>query len=82
MMETSSEWIVERTGIEERRWVSEGDTGTLCALCGGLRVIRRVTADHRRGAGLNFGVHPDRHVRERPADEVVREAFSDPPMRS
>ncbi len=26
-METSHEWIVERTGIEERRWVEEGETG-------------------------------------------------------
>ncbi|HIF23662.1 MAG TPA: ketoacyl-ACP synthase III [Gemmatimonadetes bacterium] len=26
-MDTSNEWIVERTGIEERRWVSEGMTG-------------------------------------------------------
>lgn len=26
-METSHEWIVERTGIEERRWVDEGMTG-------------------------------------------------------
>src|SRR5262249_3628216 len=27
-METSHDWIVERTGIEERRWVSPGETGT------------------------------------------------------
>jgi 3-oxoacyl-[acyl-carrier-protein] synthase-3 len=27
-METSHDWIVERTGIEERRWVSEGETGS------------------------------------------------------
>ncbi|MFP6904300.1 MAG: beta-ketoacyl-ACP synthase III [Verrucomicrobiota bacterium] len=26
-METSHEWIVERTGIEQRHWVSEGQTG-------------------------------------------------------
>src|SRR5678815_4326378 len=26
-METSHEWIVERTGIEERRWVEPGETG-------------------------------------------------------
>jgi 3-oxoacyl-[acyl-carrier-protein] synthase-3 len=26
-METSHEWIVERTGIEERRWVDEGEGG-------------------------------------------------------
>jgi 3-oxoacyl-[acyl-carrier-protein] synthase-3 len=27
-METSHEWIVERTGIEQRRWVAEGETGS------------------------------------------------------
>ena len=27
LMDTSDEWIVERTGIEERRWVDEGMTG-------------------------------------------------------
>ncbi len=26
MMETSDEWIVQRSGIRERRWVSEGET--------------------------------------------------------
>ena len=26
-METSNEWIVERTGIEERRWVEPGESG-------------------------------------------------------
>ena len=27
-MDTSHEWIVERTGIEERRWVKEGELGS------------------------------------------------------
>ena len=26
MMDTSDEWIVQRSGIQERRWVSEGET--------------------------------------------------------
>jgi 3-oxoacyl-[acyl-carrier-protein] synthase-3 len=26
-MDTSHEWIVERTGIEERRWIDEGESG-------------------------------------------------------
>jgi len=30
-MDTSDEWIRERTGIEERRWVEEGTTGTQMA---------------------------------------------------
>lgn len=31
LMETSNEWIIERTGIEERHWVSEGETGAQMA---------------------------------------------------
>lgn len=27
-MDTSDEWIVERTGIRERRWVTDGMSGT------------------------------------------------------
>jgi len=30
-METSHEWIVERTGIEERRWIEKGETGASMA---------------------------------------------------
>lgn len=32
MMDTSDEWIVERSGIRERRWVSEGMSGADMAL--------------------------------------------------
>src|SRR5512144_671955 len=28
LMDTSDEWIRTRTGIQERRWVREGETGT------------------------------------------------------
>ena len=28
LMETNDEWITERTGIKERRWVVEGDGNT------------------------------------------------------
>lgn len=27
MFDTTNEWIVERTGIEERRWIDDGETG-------------------------------------------------------
>jgi 3-oxoacyl-[acyl-carrier-protein] synthase-3 len=27
MFDTTNEWIVERTGIEERRWIEDGETG-------------------------------------------------------
>ena len=40
-METSHEWIVERTGIEERRWVSEGETGCDLATKASREAIER-----------------------------------------
>ena len=62
-METSDEWIVERTGIEERRWVEPGEGGAELARQGGERGDRAAGLD-RRGhrpdhlrdavAGLNF----------------------------
>jgi 3-oxoacyl-[acyl-carrier-protein] synthase III len=30
LMETTNEWIIERTGIEERRWVADGEGGDGC----------------------------------------------------
>ena len=33
-MDTSDEWIRTRTGIRERRWVREGETGAGLALDG------------------------------------------------
>ncbi|TMQ04148.1 MAG: ketoacyl-ACP synthase III [Deltaproteobacteria bacterium] len=41
MMETTNEWIIERTGIEERRWVSEGETGTTLATAASKQAIER-----------------------------------------
>lgn len=40
-METSHEWIVERTGIEERRWVSPGETGATLATAASKQAIER-----------------------------------------
>ncbi len=40
-METSHDWIVERTGIEERRWVSEGETGCSLAAAASKQAIER-----------------------------------------
>jgi 3-oxoacyl-[acyl-carrier-protein] synthase-3 len=40
-METSNEWIIERTGIEERRWVGEGETGTTLATAASKEAIER-----------------------------------------
>ena len=41
MMETSNEWIIERTGIEQRRWVSEGETGTTLATAASREALER-----------------------------------------
>ena len=40
-METSHDWIVERTGIEERRWVSPGETGSDLATRASREAIER-----------------------------------------
>jgi|HEX4315645.1 3-oxoacyl-[acyl-carrier-protein] synthase-3 len=40
-METSHEWIVERTGIEERRWVSEGETGATMATAASKEALEK-----------------------------------------
>ena len=40
-METSNEWIIERTGIEERRWVAEGETGASMATAASKQAIER-----------------------------------------
>ena len=41
MMETTNEWIIERTGIEERRWVVEGETGATLATAASKEALER-----------------------------------------
>ncbi|HRC54824.1 MAG: ketoacyl-ACP synthase III [Myxococcales bacterium] len=41
LMETSNEWIIERTGIEERRWVSDGQTGAQMAAKASEQALER-----------------------------------------
>jgi 3-oxoacyl-[acyl-carrier-protein] synthase III len=41
LMETSNEWIIERTGIEERRWVGPGETGCSLATAASREAIER-----------------------------------------
>ena len=41
VMETSNEWIIERTGIEQRRWVAEGETGCSLATKASEEAIQR-----------------------------------------
>ena len=40
-METTHEWIVERTGIEERRWVSPGETGAQLATAAAQEALEK-----------------------------------------
>src|SRR5665647_666233 len=44
-METSHEWIVERTGIEQRHWVEEGETGTSLATAASKQAMERAGVD-------------------------------------
>jgi len=46
-METSNDWIVERTGILERRWVSEGETGASLAASASTEAIQRAGIEPR-----------------------------------
>src|SRR6266545_6367919 len=39
IMDTSDEWIRTRTGIQERRWVREGETGAGLAHAAALRAL-------------------------------------------
>jgi 3-oxoacyl-[acyl-carrier-protein] synthase III len=45
MMETSHEWIVERTGIESRRWVEPGEGGAELATKASREAIQRAGID-------------------------------------
>jgi 3-oxoacyl-[acyl-carrier-protein] synthase-3 len=40
-METSNEWIIERTGIEQRRWVAEGESGATMGAKAAEEAIQR-----------------------------------------
>jgi 3-oxoacyl-[acyl-carrier-protein] synthase-3 len=41
MMETSDEWIAQRSGIRTRHWVSEGETGVSLAKAASLRALAK-----------------------------------------
>jgi 3-oxoacyl-[acyl-carrier-protein] synthase III len=44
-METSDEWIRTRTGIQQRRWVREGETGAELGLRASLRALEAASLD-------------------------------------
>ena len=39
LMDTTDEWIRTRTGIQQRRWVTEGETGTELGLQASQRAL-------------------------------------------
>jgi 3-oxoacyl-[acyl-carrier-protein] synthase III len=41
LMETTNEWIIERTGIEERRWVADGEGGAEMAAKASAQALER-----------------------------------------
>jgi len=43
LMDTNDEWITERTGIKERRWVEEGDGNTAATM--GIKAARKAIED-------------------------------------
>jgi 3-oxoacyl-[acyl-carrier-protein] synthase-3 len=45
LMDTTDEWIRSRTGIQERRWVKEGETGVDLALRATQRALEMATLD-------------------------------------
>jgi 3-oxoacyl-[acyl-carrier-protein] synthase-3 len=45
VMETSHEWIVERTGIEQRHWVEPGETGATLGAAASRQAIERSGID-------------------------------------
>ena len=40
MMDTNDEWITERTGIKERRWVKEGSGDTTATM--GVKLLNKL----------------------------------------
>ncbi len=44
-MDTSHEWIVERTGIEERRWIVEGESGAGLAADASMQALESAGID-------------------------------------
>jgi 3-oxoacyl-[acyl-carrier-protein] synthase III len=47
LMETSNEWIIERTGIEERRWVDESEGGAEMAAKASKQALERAGLEAR-----------------------------------
>jgi 3-oxoacyl-[acyl-carrier-protein] synthase-3 len=61
VMDTTDEWIRTRTGIQERRWVSEGTTGADLAKLASERAIARAGIDPRSIDAIVFATSTPDH---------------------
>jgi 3-oxoacyl-[acyl-carrier-protein] synthase III len=61
VMETTDEWIRTRTGIQERRWVTEGETGADLARLASERAIARAGIDPKSIDAIVFATSTPDH---------------------
>jgi 3-oxoacyl-[acyl-carrier-protein] synthase-3 len=61
VMETTDEWIRTRTGIQERRWVTEGQTGAELAQQASARAIARAGIDPKTIDAIVFATSTPDH---------------------
>lgn len=61
LMDTTDEWIRTRTGIQERRWVTEGTTGADLAKLASERAIARAGIDPRSIDAIVFATSTPDH---------------------
>jgi 3-oxoacyl-[acyl-carrier-protein] synthase-3 len=61
VMDTTDEWIRTRTGIQERRWVTEGETGAGLARLASERAIARAGIDPRSIDAIVFATSTPDH---------------------
>ena len=62
-VDTSDEWIVQRTGIRERRWVAEGENTSHMCVAAARRALEAASIDARELDMIVIGtVSPDQYV--------------------
>ncbi len=78
-VDTSDEWITERTGIKERRVAGDGETTASLAIEAGLAAIKDAGLD---AADIGLCIVATVHVRAaHPADQLVRAGGPRPALR-
>ena len=71
IMDTSDEWIQERTGIRERRWAKPGDGQSTFTM--GLEAAKKAISN----SGIEIGVQPYKEEHKRYRKEVQKRAAVD-----